>query len=188
MVAAMAALQRKKLLEKDLDKWTQTKNTIEQQVFALENANINLETMKAMKAGADAMKGIHGSLYVTLIIKCLDGVLISRSPEKVDTIMDDIRDQMAISSEISEAIARPAFGLELDEDELREELEQLEQEELDNKLVGVDVPSQQVPLAVERRTRPNCFYVLNVEPIKQKSKEEEDEEAELRALQAEMAI
>jgi charged multivesicular body protein 4A/B len=68
LVAALTALQRKKMLEKDLDKWTSTKNTIEQQVFALENANINLETMKAMKAGADAMKGIHGSLYVTRFI------------------------------------------------------------------------------------------------------------------------
>ena len=72
------------------------------------------------------------------------------SPEKVDGIMDDIRDQMAISNEISEAIARPALGTDIDEDELREELEQLEQEELDNKLVGVDVPSQRVPSAPER--------------------------------------
>ena len=61
--------------------------------------------------------------------------------------MDDIRDQMAVSNDISEAISRPALGTELDEDELREELEQLEQEELDNKLVGVDVPSQRVPTA-----------------------------------------
>jgi charged multivesicular body protein 4A/B len=68
--------------------------------------------------------------------------------------MDDIRDQMAISSEISEAIARPALGDAIDEDELREELEQLEQEELDNKLVGVDVPTQRVPTAPERRTSP----------------------------------
>ena len=65
-LAALAALQRKKMLEKDLDKWTSTKNTIEQQVFALENANINLETMKAMQAGASAMKGIHGTLYSLL--------------------------------------------------------------------------------------------------------------------------
>jgi charged multivesicular body protein 4A/B len=68
--------------------------------------------------------------------------------------MDEIRDQMAISSEISEAIARPALGNEIDEDELREELEQLEQEELDNKLVGVDVPSQRVPTVTERRNFP----------------------------------
>jgi len=66
--------------------------------------------------------------------------------------MDDIRDQMAISNEIGEAIARPAFGNEIDEDELREELEQLEQEELDHKLVGVEVPTQKVPIVSERRT------------------------------------
>ena len=65
--------------------------------------------------------------------------------------MDEIRDQMAISSEISEAIARPALGNEIDEDELREELERLEQEELDSKLIGVDVPIQHVPTVAERR-------------------------------------
>jgi charged multivesicular body protein 4A/B len=101
--------------------------------------------------------------------------------------MDEIRDQMAISSEISEAIARPALGNEIDEDELREELEQLEQEELDNKLVGVDVPSQRVPTVAERRISP-AYPVLTVPEPVQKTKEEEDEEAELRALQAEMAI
>jgi charged multivesicular body protein 4A/B len=180
----MAALTRKKLLEKDLDKWTNTKNTIEQQVFTLENANINLETMKAMKSGADAMKGIHGSLYCLTIRIRANG----RSPEKVDTIMDDIRDQMAVSNEISEAIARPALGTDIDEDELREELEQLEQEELDTKLVGVDVPSQRMPTAPERRI-PLAEAYLTAEPVqKQKTKEEENDKAELRALQAEMAI
>lgn len=101
--------------------------------------------------------------------------------------MDDIRDQMAVSNEISEAIARPALGNEIDDDELREELEQLEQEELDNKLVGVDVPSQRMPTAPERRTPSTSVVTYILEPV-QKSKEEEDEEAELRALQAEMAI
>ena len=102
--------------------------------------------------------------------------------------MDDIRDQMAVSNEISEAIARPALGTDIDEDELREELEQLEQEELDTKLIGVDVPSQRMPTAPERRISPT-WSNLTAEPVqKQKTKEEEDEEAELRALQAEMAI
>lgn len=103
--------------------------------------------------------------------------------------MDEIRDQMAISNEISEAISRPTLGTEVDEDELLEELEQLEQEELDHKLVGVDVPSQRVPTAPSKGTFISCFSgsILTLEPV-QKSKEEEDEEAELRALQAEMAI
>jgi len=104
--------------------------------------------------------------------------------------MDEIRDQMAVSNEISEAIARPALETGVDEDELLAELEQLEQEELDNKLVGVDVPSQRVPTVPDRRTTPpEPAKLTPLEPVqKQKSKEEEDEEAELRALQAEMAI
>jgi charged multivesicular body protein 4 len=103
--------------------------------------------------------------------------------------MDDIRDQMAVSNEISEAIARPALATDLDEDELREELEQLEQEELDTKLVGVDVPSQRMPTVSDRRITLHDMALLTVEPVqKQKTREEEDEEAELRALQAEMAI
>jgi Snf7 len=74
--------------------------------------------------------------------------------------MDDIRDQMSISTEISEAIARPALGNEIDEDELLEELDQLEQEELDNKLVGVDVPSQKMPTVAQTRILPWHDYIL----------------------------
>ena len=75
--------------------------------------------------------------------------------------MDEIRDQMAISSEISEAIARPALGNEIDEGELLEELEQLEQEQLDHQLVGVDVPSQRVPTVAERRITPTMEPCTN---------------------------
>jgi charged multivesicular body protein 4 len=110
-----------------------------------------METMKAMRAGADAMKGIHGSLYDPPA-KRFRFQTNTRNPEKVDTIMDEIRDQMAMSNDISDAIARPAFGNEIDEGELLEELEALEQEELDNKLIGVDVPSQRVPTAQGTRS------------------------------------
>ena len=40
--------------------------------------------------------------------------------------MDDIREQMDLANEISEAISQPVnFGIEFDEDELNEELELL---------------------------------------------------------------
>ena len=49
--------------------------------------------------------------------------------------MDDIREQMDLANEISEAISQPVnFGIEFDEDELNEELELLEQQELDELL------------------------------------------------------
>jgi charged multivesicular body protein 4A/B len=68
--------------------------------------------------------------------------------------MDDIREQMDLANEISQAISEPVgFGTEFDEDELNAELEQLEQEELDAKLLDVgpiqlnapSVPSAAVP-------------------------------------------
>ena len=61
--------------------------------------------------------------------------------------MDEIRDQMDLAGQISEAISQPAgFGAEIDEEELLQELEDLEQLEMDERLVGntvntVDMPS-----------------------------------------------
>ena len=54
--------------------------------------------------------------------------------------MDDIRDQMDLAEQISEAISQPAgFGAEIDEEELLQELEDLEQLEMDEKLTGTGI-------------------------------------------------
>ena len=66
---ALMALKRKRALEDQINKIMGSRMTLETQVMAIENANINLETMNAMKAGADAMKNIHGSLYIFYILK-----------------------------------------------------------------------------------------------------------------------
>ena len=62
IIVALMALKRKRALEDQINKIMGSRMTLETQVMAIENANINLETMNAMKAGADAMKNIHGSL------------------------------------------------------------------------------------------------------------------------------
>jgi charged multivesicular body protein 4 len=59
------ALKRKKQLENQIEKISGARITIEAQVMAIENANVSLETLKAMEKGAEAMKAIHGSMYVT---------------------------------------------------------------------------------------------------------------------------
>ena len=172
----MAALTRRKLLEKELDKLAGPRTTIETQINAIENVNINFETMKAMKQGAAAMKQIHGSM----------------NADKVDATMDEIQNQIQLSEEISDAISRPVgVAAEIDEDELREELEAMEQEELDNKMLGAEAPPVHVPNSAEG----NCCMIelvtdtLGVTRISQpKTQVENDDEAELRALQAEMAI
>lgn len=84
-------------------------------------------------------------------------------------MMDDIAEQQDVAREISDAISNPvAFGQDIDEDELEKELEELEQEQLDKELLGIEptdelpnVPATTIP-AVPARTRtsniPNFLY------------------------------
>lgn len=96
--------------------------------------------------------------------------------EKVDTIMDNIREQMDITNEISEAISNPGIGNQIDEDELADELEALEQEQLNERLVGADRVPIHTPVSPEHAA-----------PARHRVEEEDDEE-ELRKLQAELAM
>ncbi len=52
--------------------------------------------------------------------------------------MDEIREQMDIANEISDAISQPLGGEAFDEDDLLSELEELEQESLDEQLLGLE--------------------------------------------------
>ncbi|RKP25682.1 Snf7 family, partial [Syncephalis pseudoplumigaleata] len=122
---ALMALKRKKKYEEQIEQTTGARMTLETQAMAIEGANINLEAINAMKVGAKAIRDIHGSMGI----------------DEVDKTMDDIREQMDLLNEISGAISQPlTLGAELDEDELEAELEALEQEELDEKLLGAELP------------------------------------------------
>ena len=62
--AAKAALQKKKHFEHAL---TQTQGqimTLEREIYSIETANINKETLEAMKNASKAMKEIHGGLTI----------------------------------------------------------------------------------------------------------------------------
>ncbi|ORY27435.1 Snf7-domain-containing protein [Naematelia encephala] len=162
---ATAALRQKKAHENELDRIAGTRLTLETQVNAIESANLNAETMVAMKKGADALKGIHSSLKV----------------EKVDQTMDAIREQMDLTNEISDAISNPVgMGNQIDEDELTAELEALEQEELDDRLAGAERAPVHAPVSP-------VGVATGRERVTQMA-EEDDEEAQLRQLQAELAM
>lgn len=162
---AKAALRQKKAYENELDRIAGTRMTLETQVNAIESANMNLETMTAMRKGADALRNIHGSLNI----------------DKVDSTMDSIREQMDLTNEISDAISNPVgMGHDLDEDELKNELEELEQEELNERLVGAEKVPSHTPAVSAGPSR--------VTPARQQVVEEDDDDAELKALQAELAM
>jgi charged multivesicular body protein 4 len=111
---ALFALKRKKMYETEVTKLQGARITLDSQILSLESAAVNLETFKAMKAGAGAMKNMRGNI----------------DADKVDDIMDEIQEERDIHDQISEAISRPGQDLFNDEDLLAElaELDALEEE------------------------------------------------------------
>lgn len=159
--AAKAALRRKKTLQAEQERLSGQKFTLEAQANALESANLNQETLEAMKAGASALERIHGKTSV----------------EQVDATMDSIKEQMAVAAEISNAISGPITTDAIDEDDLQDELNELEQEVLDERIRGADRVPVGMPKTPEKeRAAPARTAV------------EDDEEAQLRALQAELSM
>jgi len=61
---AAAALRRKRTYEQQRDQLAGTRLTLEAQANAIESANMNAETMLAMKQGAAALKNIHKQLNI----------------------------------------------------------------------------------------------------------------------------
>lgn len=163
--AARNALKRKKQHEHTLDQTTAQISTLEQQIYSIEAANINRETLKAMERAGEAMQTIHGKLDIN----------------KVDETMDKLREQHALGEEIANAITSTPIGEQVDDEELDAELEALEQENLDNKMLNSSVPvSDQI-----HRLPAAANGEIKSKPV---AVEEDDEEEELRKLQAEMAM
>merc|ERR1719232_2254267 len=125
---AMFALKRKKMYEGEMEKICNVKMTLETQVMNLESAAQNADTFNAMKSGTNTMKKIRTDLGI----------------DKVDDLMDDIREEMDTAKDISDAMAQPIDGM-YDEDELLGELAELEnmgmEEHLLNTGGAVNLPS-----------------------------------------------
>lgn len=72
-----------------------------------------------MRNAGKAMKDIHGGMTI----------------DEVDKTMDELREQQQLGEEIASAIQNASMGEGVDEAELEEELEGLEQEALDEKML-----------------------------------------------------
>ena len=159
LAGALFAMKRKKLFEAEIDKIENVKMTLETQVINLESAAQNAETFKAMQAGSKTMKKIRTEVGL----------------EEVDDIMDSIKEEMEMASEINTAIAQPVDPLLTDDDELLQELEQLETNDLEAELLAP--PTKTATEALDLPTVPDSKL-----PTLSK-KEDED----YKALEAELA-
>lgn len=156
--------------------------TVEREISSIETANINKETLDAMKGAQQAMKKIHGDLSI----------------EKVDQTMEDLREQHAIGEEIADALTQGNAAQGVDEDELEDELAELQQEELDNKMLKTGsvpvsdqiqrLPNQPVGERKYNRMNESAGMSTDQNLVRGRKQVEDDEEEELRKLQAEMAM
>lgn len=160
---ALFALKRRKLYEAELDKIANIKMTLETQVMNLESAQQNIETFKAMDAAKGAMADIR---KVTDI-------------DKVDDLMDGIKEEMELADEISNALAQPIDPLMQDEDDLLAELEELAVEDAEAQLL-----QQPAATATTRQEEYPAVPSSKLPTITNATKEEEEE---LRQLEAELA-
>lgn len=137
--------------------------------------------------------GFFGSVYIILMTT-------------ISCTRDELREQNALSDEIVNAITNNPIGDPLDEDELEAELDELQQEKLDEDILKTgNVPvadlGQRMPSVAsqereceEKYTKTHGEMCLHANfegtavSVKAPVEQEDDEEAELRRLQAEMAM
>ena len=168
---ALMALKRRKQYEIQQENIRGARFNLETQIMTIENAHINLETLQAMRAGSSAMKSIHGELDI----------------DKVDDVMEEVREQMDLANEISTAISNP-LGMDtgIDEDELEAELERFEQEALDAALLE----TTKLPSTPHTSTISPVTANLSTASMAKSSSQPmlNDEDAELEELRASMAL
>jgi trans-2-enoyl-CoA reductase len=75
--AAKTALKRKKVHENSLEQTSAQISMLENQIYSIESANINQETLLAMQNASNAMKKIRGNLTIDKVDKIM---YVSRSP------------------------------------------------------------------------------------------------------------
>lgn len=81
---------------------------LEQQINTLESANLNLETMQAMKKASDVLEQIHGHMSASFIrLLSFKLMHVLRKLNDVDATMSRIGEQREIANEIAEAISAP---------------------------------------------------------------------------------
>ncbi|KAG2447772.1 hypothetical protein HYH02_007229 [Chlamydomonas schloesseri] len=163
---ALQCLKKKKLLENEIANLDNMIMRVNEQRMMLEGQRTTTEVVSSMHTAALAAKDNMKAMKI----------------ENVDKVLDEINETTDQMRQLNEVFANPlGLGNDLDEDELLGELEEMEASELDKELLEpAPVPATKVPGAAEK---------MPSVPTKQKQQPAKtQEELELEALQAEMAL
>lgn len=111
------------------------------------------------------MKQIHGKLNIDVVDQTMyveTCHLIILLQILISMCREELREQHALGEEIANAITNAPLGETIDESELDDELAELEQEQLDNKMIDTGtVPVHKLPDAVngERKSSSGLLFL-----------------------------
>lgn len=113
--AALSALRSRKLAERNLQSRIDTMHQLEEVYTKIEQAVDQVQIMQVMQSSADTLRSLN---------KRVGGV------EKVDSAMDDLREQMGVVNDVGQILQEPLDDKAVvDETEIDNELEAMEKEE-----------------------------------------------------------
>lgn len=164
---ALQCLKKKKLLENEVQNLDNMIMRVIEQRTMIEGQRTTVEVVSTMHTAALTAKDNMKAMKI----------------ENVDKVMDEINETTDQMRQLNEVFAAPTgLAAELDEDELLGELEEIEATEMDKDLLApAPVPTTKVPGAAAQEKLPSV-------PQKAPQVAKTQEELELEALQAEMAL
>lgn len=173
--SALMAIKRK---NQWIAQQTQLQNqqfTMESQLQMLEGTQMTKSHLEAMKEGNKMMKGAQKDMNV----------------DDVADLMDEMQDAQDDMAEINDALSQPmGFGADMDDADLEAELEGMEAEMLDEQLAAMDSPQAQPDTGLPAVPVQAAATAVGGgdPPSRGGGGGSGDEEAELAALEAEMAM
>jgi charged multivesicular body protein 4 len=172
---AKMCLMRKKTYEEQLNKLLVQRTNLEHLQMTHEQAIIDMEAFQAQQAAAAQLRKVYNGM----------------SAEQVDAELDHVRDAVDDARVISDALAQP-LGDVVDEGELEAELGELEQQDLDEKMLAAKAAAKTKTKTKAKAAREEDDLEKELDALQAPSKgrpeeQELDEEAELAKLQAELA-
>jgi len=165
--SALYCMKRKKMFEGEIDKIRGARMTLEQQMMALESSATTMETFRAMQEGNQAMRSVRANV----------------DADRVVETMDDIRDEIEEANDISAAIGQPLDDALEDDEALLAELNEMEQLELEESLLGTPAVPAASPALGELPAVPTGAIAMGAGA----AVEEDEDLAALRELEADMA-
>ncbi|CAI9100502.1 OLC1v1037618C1 [Oldenlandia corymbosa var. corymbosa] len=160
--AAIQCLKRKRLYEQQILNLGTFQMRIDDQIALLEGAKATMETVGALKIGAAEMKAMQKATNI----------------DDIDKTMDEINEQTETLKTIQESLKNSGLD-DIDEEELELELDEMEAQLLEEEIIPTPIAKHAGPAHAPVPT------TAGGQPAPQSQSDEEDE---LAALQAEMAL